>query len=436
MIDDNPARESLIGFLVDDPRFFGPNSESVRSEASSSDSHLSSSFGSSMDELICIEKTAILCLEFQNDFIDKSGVMYSHLEKELSRTRILNKSKKLISSARKKGVTIIHAPVTIVKHHRKFEKRAVTYGIMYNKQKANAFREGEIGSEFHEDFKPRKEDFIVREKHGPDSFYGTNLDEILQRNHIQNVAIIGLLTNCCVESTMRSAYELGYNVYTIIDCCCTTTQEGHLNAIMHTFPMFSVPLDHVAFLESLTDKRTRDPPSSIRTTRSRLIFGSAEHVCRDCAFVHLVDFFAGLPMAFDICTWEIFLPFVFAVFCEFISTVILYFLARICFIKANTPEPYKRQTATEGLKKALTTMLTDLLVTEEDNLYAQSVDVLNCAKTVNVVKCIINCTQILMIMINFFTCTFTSTGVLGVFADIMSTLYLWNIKFDKYSFHF
>ena len=32
------------------------------------------------------------------------------------------------------------------------------------------------------------------------------------------VLLAGLLANCCVESTMRSAYERGYLVYTLADC--------------------------------------------------------------------------------------------------------------------------------------------------------------------------------------------------------------------------
>merc|ERR1712224_504519 len=33
-------------------------------------------------------------------------------------------------------------------------------------------------------------------------------------------------TNCCVESTMRTAYEKGFNVVTLIDCTATTSADG------------------------------------------------------------------------------------------------------------------------------------------------------------------------------------------------------------------
>jgi nicotinamidase-related amidase len=68
---------------------------------------------------------------------------------------------------------------------------------------------------------------------------------------IQTIALAGYLTNCCVESTMRTAYEQGYNVITLTDCCATLSQEEHDNAINKDFPMFSQPMSHVDFIEKL-----------------------------------------------------------------------------------------------------------------------------------------------------------------------------------------
>ena len=52
----------------------------------------------------------------------------------------------------------------------------------------------------------------------------------------------GFLTNCCVESTMRSAYEKGFEVVTLTDCVGATSAEEHTNAITYDYPMFSKPM--------------------------------------------------------------------------------------------------------------------------------------------------------------------------------------------------
>jgi nicotinamidase-related amidase len=40
---------------------------------------------------------------------------------------------------------------------------------------------------------------------------------------------------------MRSAYELGYQVYTLKDCVAATSMEAQDAALEHNFGMFSVP---------------------------------------------------------------------------------------------------------------------------------------------------------------------------------------------------
>lgn len=63
---------------------------------------------------------------------------------------------------------------------------------------------------------------MVQGKSGLCGFTSTNLPFILSHNGIKNVALAGFLTNCCVESTMRAAYEAGFNVITLTDCCAAT----------------------------------------------------------------------------------------------------------------------------------------------------------------------------------------------------------------------
>ena len=58
--------------------------------------------------------------------------------------------------------------------------------------------------------KPAKDDIVCKGKSGLCGFHSTNLDFVLRQNNVKNVVLGGFLTNCCVESTMRSAYERGY----------------------------------------------------------------------------------------------------------------------------------------------------------------------------------------------------------------------------------
>ena len=54
---------------------------------------------------------------------------------------------------------------------------------------------------------PHEGDLVLQEKKGLDCFKGTNLASILKSHSIETLAVCGFLTNVCVESTMRTAYE-------------------------------------------------------------------------------------------------------------------------------------------------------------------------------------------------------------------------------------
>jgi nicotinamidase-related amidase len=115
------------------------------------------------------------------------------------------------------------------------------YGILAPIKNGELFTQGEWGGAICDLMKPDETDIVCKGKSGLCGFHSTNLDFTLRQNGIKNVAIAGFLTNCCVESTMRSAYERGYQVYTLTDCCAATSVAGHDASVEHTFGMFSVP---------------------------------------------------------------------------------------------------------------------------------------------------------------------------------------------------
>lgn len=72
---------------------------------------------------------------------------------------------------------------------------------------SNAFVKGTWGCEIVGDVAPAEGEVVLEGKRGLDAFGSTNLDFILRSKGITTIVLAGFLTNCCVESTMRSAYE-------------------------------------------------------------------------------------------------------------------------------------------------------------------------------------------------------------------------------------
>jgi nicotinamidase-related amidase len=186
-------------------------------------------------------KTAIVLIEYQNEFATEGGALHGAVAAVMDKTGMLPKTVALVDAARAAGVTIMHAPITFAPGYGELSRHP--YGILKGVVDGNAFVKGTWGAAIVDDLQPAEGDILIEGKRGLDTFASTNLDFILRGRGIDTVILGGFLTNCCVESTMRSAYENGYRVITLTDCVAATSAEEHDNAIAYDYPMFSLPLD-------------------------------------------------------------------------------------------------------------------------------------------------------------------------------------------------
>ncbi len=201
-------------------------------------------------------ETAVVLIEYQNDFTTEGGALHGAVAEVMESTGMIANTTKAVAQAREAGATIIHAPISFAEGYG--EITGTPYGILAGVVDTNAFVKGSWGADFAEEMTPEKTDIVVEGKRGLDAFASTNLDFILRSKGIRNVALGGFLTNCCVESTMRSAYEKGFNVFTLTDCVAATSQDEHENAIAKDYPMFSHPVPSQEFVEALSGAELAD----------------------------------------------------------------------------------------------------------------------------------------------------------------------------------
>ena len=91
--------------------------------------------------------------------------------------------------------------------------------------KRQTFAKGTWGGEWHPDFVPQEGDVIIKEHWAQSGFANTDLDQQLKQHGIENVIVIGLLANTCIESTSRFAMELGYHVTLVKDATAAFNRE-------------------------------------------------------------------------------------------------------------------------------------------------------------------------------------------------------------------
>ena len=194
------------------------------------------------------KETAVILIEFQNDFCKEGGILHDGVKDEISRQDTISNAVKLAEGARKKGAMVVHTPFVF---NEKYFKAHSMVGIVQAVADGNAFREGTWGAEIIDELKPKKGDEVVAGKCTLCGFNNTDLEKIIKEANVKNVVIGGFLTNFCVESTARTAYDKGYSVTIIKDATAANSSEEQEYVEGKIMPLLGQTLSTDQFLSQL-----------------------------------------------------------------------------------------------------------------------------------------------------------------------------------------
>lgn len=82
----------------------------------------------------------------------------------------------------------------------------------------------------------------VLKKSQYDAFYQTNLENILKNAGIKQVIITGVMAHLCCESTARSAFTRGFEVFFAIDATATYNREFHFGTLKNLAHGCAIPV--------------------------------------------------------------------------------------------------------------------------------------------------------------------------------------------------
>lgn len=151
-------------------------------------------------------KTALILIDIQNDYFP-NGKMEVVGSKQAS----IN-AKKILEKFRKEKSLVIH-----IQH-------------LSIREGAGFFIPNSFGAEIHDIVKPLENEKVII-KHFPNSFYQTELYQYLKDNNIEHLVILGMMTHMCVDTTVRSAKDLGFTIEIVGDACATRDQEINGNIV-------------------------------------------------------------------------------------------------------------------------------------------------------------------------------------------------------------
>ena len=162
------------------------------------------------------EKTALIIIDMQRDFLDPRGMSASLGEDTSNVQPIIPNVKSVLEFAREVGLTIIHTREGYSPDLSDVNSLKSTVG---DPGPLGRFLIcGEEGQGFIDGFDP-KEGEVVIDKPGFSCFYRTNLEETLRKTEITHLIAVGVTTQCCVLSTVYSGVDRGFFCLTIQDSC-------------------------------------------------------------------------------------------------------------------------------------------------------------------------------------------------------------------------
>lgn len=145
-------------------------------------------------------KKALLIIDVQNDYFEGGAHTL------VNAAEAGQQAQQVLQTARKQQLSIVH-----IQHF------AVNEG-------ADFFLPNTRGAAIHADVSPGPEEKVII-KNYPNSFRETTLLEHLQANGITDLVICGMMTDVCVDATVRAAMDLGFSTTVIGDACATRDRE-------------------------------------------------------------------------------------------------------------------------------------------------------------------------------------------------------------------
>ncbi len=153
----------------------------------------------------------------------------------------------LLTAARKAGIPVIFTRIatqTVTARDVGRQHRYVNMAVPKDSEDAQIL----------EAIAPANDD-IVLSKTSSSPFNSTGIHHTLRSLGVETLIVCGVVTNGCVEGTVRDASDLGYNVVMVPDACAAVTPELHQAAITNLDNAFCNCRDTAVVVQELEAMR-------------------------------------------------------------------------------------------------------------------------------------------------------------------------------------
>jgi ureidoacrylate peracid hydrolase len=211
-------------------------------------------------------RTALLVIDMQNDFCKPEGFFAGAGHDVSTCQAAVDRTRALLGEVRPLGIPVFWSrsinPEPPVYKLPPLRFRAPRESAHFQEKVGgtNCFMPGSWGAEIVDDL-PVGADDPVFDKPRYDVFHGTRLEQELQARGLDTIAVAGVTTNCCVETTTRDGFIRDYHMLVLSDCVAAFGNEWDLHeaSLRNLELFFAVVATADDFVEEL---RARTPAAA------------------------------------------------------------------------------------------------------------------------------------------------------------------------------
>jgi len=195
---------------------------------------------------ISTNNTALIVVDMQNMWVHSRGNRYLPMSEDT-----VPRIRELLSYCHSKKVPVVYLHTT---KRRDLADVGIFADIKPETHDADnewSNFEGTVGAEIYEGVKPTPEDILVK-KFRYSGFYGTQLENLLRALGRDTIAITGVATNVCCDSTARDGAMRDFKVVFLSDCNAAFSTEEQEATLKNFAKHFGVVMDSRAFMDRLS----------------------------------------------------------------------------------------------------------------------------------------------------------------------------------------
>ncbi len=168
---------------------------------------------------------ALLVIDMQNDLISENGAYARGGDDTAAVQAVVPTVAALVETARSSDVPVIYTQNTTLPDGRSDSSAWIYFKNYSRPSLASEYTvAGTWGHRIVDELAPQPGEVVVT-KHRSDAFVGTDLDLVLRAAGVATVVTTGIVTNGCVESTVRHAAFLDYYSVLVEDACASNSEN-------------------------------------------------------------------------------------------------------------------------------------------------------------------------------------------------------------------